>query len=329
MTKGSKNKKQIDEAVAPAATPTKATSKAAMMANIVNGMAAMPPAELLPYFEQMQAMIGKEAASIPDGTAQKNLASINSTGAVVSEELKEILANESLSEDTMERATVLFESAVGLRVASIKAELEESFEQRLDEEIDKTTEALLEQVDKYLTYVAEQWIKENKAAVKTSVKTELAESFISGLYTLFKEHHFVIPEEQVDAVEALSEEVKTLREKLNQKINENVEARKELEKFQKEDVITQETDGLALTQREKIKKLAEGVDFGNDVDTFRKKVKLLKESHFPTKKKEKTDEVITETVEGETAEKTEEVIDVAKVRSISALAKYMSQSVNK
>lgn len=322
-----KSKKQIDEqAVAPEATPTKASSKAWMMANVVDGMMKMAPADLEPHFQEWMDLIGKENQVIPDGTAEKNLASVKSTNAVVSEELKEILETETLSEETKERAAVLFEAAVSTKVAFIKAQLEEDNEKRLDEEIDKINETVLAQIDQYLTYVAEQWVKENKVQVKRTIKTELAESLIRGMYQVFKEHNVSIPDEQVDAVEALSEEIESLRKKLNDQINENITFSKELEQYKKDEVISKETEGLALTQVDKIKKLAEGIDFGNDLETFRKKVKILKESQVPTSKlKTTTTELVQEVIEEEQKEDTNK----KSVSDMKSLARYITNSVNR
>lgn len=324
MSKGTKSKKVVEEAVAPQATPTPATSKAMMMANIVDGMAKMSAPDLLPFFEKWQAMIGHEADTIPNGAAAKNLASIKSGGAVVSEEIKSILESESLSDETKEKAAVLFEAAVGTRVALIQAQLEEENEKKLDEHIDQMNETLMSQVDQYLTYVAEQWIKENKADVRRSLKTELAESFIRGLHNLYQEHGVSIPDDQIDAVEALTEEIEKLKSKLDEQVNENIQNKNLLEKYQRDDVIKQETEGLALTQVEKVKKLAEGVE-GSDMETFRRKVKLLRESQFPTSKPApKVDEPVVaaqETVEKKTTG--------SPYSDMKSLAAFMKASVNK
>jgi len=325
MSTAKKPKKKLDEqAVAPTATPTQATSKAWMMANVVDGMMKMAPADLLPYFEQWQAMIGKEADAIPDGTADKNLATVNSAGVAVTEELKEILETETLSEETKERASVLFEAAVSTRVAFLQAKLEEDNEKRLDEEIDKINSTVLGQIDQYLTYVAEQWVKENKVQVKRTIKTELAESLIRDLHKVLVEHNIDIPADKVDAIEALSEEVKELRQKLNDQINENISVSKQLQDFRKEEVIKQETDGLALTQVEKVRKLAEGIDVGSDMEVFRKKVKILKESQTGAKTPRKDEVPPQEVIEEET-----KIPGKTDVRDMKSLAQFISRSVNK
>ena len=321
MSKGTKKKSLNEDSISPQAFPTAATSKAAMMANIINGIAAIPQPDLLPFFEKFQALLGQEASSIPDGTADKNLQSVNSANAAVNEELAAILESETLTEDFRDRASVLFESAVSTRVALVKAELEESNEAKLNEEIDRINETVLDQVDKYMTYVAEQWIKENKVAVNNSIRTELAESFIGGLSKLVNEHYFTIPDNQVDAVEALTEEIKSLQEKLNLQIDENISVKNQLDTFQKDEVLRQETSGLAATQVERIKELAEGVTFKDSAE-FRKKVRILKESNFPSAPTKTTvlNEVVTDPVS----------TDVKPAgNSMQSLASLISKSVKK
>lgn len=283
MTKPVK-KKKLNEAVEPQATLTDASSKSAIMAQVVNGMANLSAGDLTKFFTQWQAMIGHEADSIPDGTADKNLASVNSSGAI-KEDLGAILNGETLSEEIKEKTAVLFEAAVATKVGLIKAELEEQYETRLNEEIDTLNTTLAEQVDEYLTYVAKKYIKENRTAVRNSIRTELAEDFIRGMKSLFDEHYVSIPEDQVDAVEALSEEVRKVKEINNSLVQENIEKTKQLESYLKEQAIKEVSEGLAMTQVEKLKKLCEGVDFNNDVETFKKKVKILREEHIDKKGK--------------------------------------------
>ena len=293
MSKGKTTKRVITEAEAPQAYPTEASSKAMMMANVVNGMAQMTPLDLSKFFTDWQAMIGHEADSIPNGAAAKNLASINSSQAVT-EELNEILAGETLSEDIKAKTAVLFEAAVGTRVGVIRAEIEDEHDRILNEEIDEINETLTNQIDQYLTYVAEQWMKQNQAAVNSSIKSELAEDFIAGLYRLFSEHHVSIPENQIDVVESLTDEIANLREQLNIQIEENIQFSRARDVNLKEKVVAEITEGLAQTQISKIKKLAEGVDFGNDIEAFRNKVKILREAHFGSGKAVKPTKVLTE-----------------------------------
>ena len=282
-----KDKKVITESIEPTAFPTEATSKAALMANVLDSMGKMSMVDMTYLFNAAQELVGKEASSIPDGTAQKNLASINSTNAVISEELKEILEKETLSEETKEKASVLFETAVNTKVALLEAELQEIHEEILEEEIETILETLTEQVDQYLTYVAKTWMKENKPAIDRSIRTELAESFISGWHKLCAEHYVQIPDEQVDAVEALTEEIENLKSQLNTQITENIEVNKKLQSFEREEALKEVSDGLVLTQFEKLKKLSEGIDYDN-IETFKRKVKILKESHFDSNGKKKT-----------------------------------------
>ncbi len=316
MSKG-KTKKQIEEAVAPQATPTDASSKAMMMAQIVNGMAQMSPMDMTHFFTQAQALIGTEASSIPDGTAQKNLASVNSAGAV-KEDLDNILAGEQLSEELKEKASTLFEAAINTRVALKEAEIEELYENRLNEEIDILTEEFTEKADQYLTYVAEQWLKENKTQVDTSIRTELAEEFIKGLFNLFNEHYVTIPEDKTDVVETMAEEIATLRQRLDDQINENIETKKKLEVYSRDEALKEVSEGLALTQAAELKKLTEGFDSA-DLEGFKKKALILREQHFKSKPKNSTAQVITENAPLKTEEKSNNP-------SMSRLVEFMRNS---
>jgi hypothetical protein len=277
MVKKTKEKTINEQAQSPQAFPTEATSKAMLMANVLDVMGKMSRMDLTKWHDQAMAMIGHEADSIPSGTAAKNLASVGSSGAV-NEELAEILAGENLSEDFRSKAAILFEAAVGAKVAVKTAEIEEMFESRLNEEIDQVSTGLQEKVDMYLSHVAKEFIKENKVQVRQTIRTELAEDFITGMYKLFTEHYVSIPEDRVDVVEALSTKVKELQEELNHQINENIEKAKQLEGFQKGEALEEVSEGLAMTQKDKLKKLSEGIAYSGNMDEYKNKLKVIRES---------------------------------------------------
>lgn len=313
----SKSKKTvIREAESPVATPTEATSKAMMMANIVNGMAKMTPLDLTYLHNAAMDLIGKEASSIPNDAAAKNLASVNSSDAI-KEDINEIFPGEALSEDMKEKAATLFEAAVNARVIEKEGAIEQRYEDRLNEEVDKINDTLLGQVDQYLTYVAEQWMKQNKVAVDQSIRTTLAEDFISGLHRLVSEHYVTIPEDRVDVVEALSVKVQELEEKLNVQINENIEKSEKLKTYEKEEAIQEVSEGLAMTQIDKLKKLSEGVDFGADIETYKKKLRVIRENYFKSNSGKRKSEMIVES--GSTGNVPSSGID--------ALAQYIANSV--
>jgi len=289
-------KKVISEAEAPQAFPTEATSKAIMMANVLDAMGRMSQMDLTDWHNQAMALIGHEADQIPDGTADRNLKSTNSNQAI-KEELSEILGSDTtLSEEFKSKASVLFEAAVSQQVSVKTAEIEELYESRLNEEIDEINDKYLQHVDQYLTYVAKNYIKENKLEIHNTIRTELAEGFIQGMFQLFSEHYVSIPEDKVDIVEALSEKVYELEDKLSTIINENIEKESELEKFSREQALEEISEGLALSQKVKLKQLTENISMDGDIDLFKKKLKTIRES-FITKNPVKA--TIEDTFEGD------------------------------
>lgn len=230
--------------------------------------------------------------NIPDDAAAKNAASVqmkgNAAAAVmpnlsqaVKEELSEIFGSQELSEDFQDKATTLFEAALHAKVSVHMAELEEQFEEKLEEAV----EGLVEKLDHYISYVAEEWVKENEVAIEASIKTEMTESFMEGLKELFAEHYIDIPEEKVEIIEALAEKVEELEDDLNEQVNSNIELVEMLKDYNRQEIFNEVAEGLALTQIDKFKTLAESVDFNLDDDDYKQKLETIKESYFSVKTK--------------------------------------------
>lgn len=235
--------------------------------------------KLLPVLQQNSQ---SAAASIPDGTAEKNAASIAMKG-VVQEELTEIFGGEELTEDFKERITVLFEAAVSSKVAVALTEAEEKFNELLNEQADVMTTDLIEKVDRYLTYVAEEWMTENEIAIESGIRTEIAEQFIHGLKDLFQEHYIDVPDEKIDVVESLTQRTKDLESELNEVLAEKIKLEEAMAHSVMEDVFTDVADGLAMTESSKFRTLAESVEYDGDVDAYKKKLNIIKEKHFNKK----------------------------------------------
>ena len=182
---------------------------------------------------------------------------------------------------------------------------------------------LSEKVDGYLTYVVEEWMKENELAIERGIRAELVEDFMSGLKTLFTEHYIDLPEEKVDMVDDLFTKVEELETSLDEEINRGVELQKELAQFKKDDALKQATKDLADSDSEKISKLAEGIEFENS-EQYIEKLNVLKESYFPksdavTSEITETDETIE--VQGE---ETPEKLDESMAHYTSAIRRYNS-----
>ena len=218
----------------------------------------------------------------------------------MNEHVEALFSGEELSEDFMNKAKTILEAAVASKMQSEIARLEEAYAAALEEEVASIQEELSNNVDDYLNYVVEQWVTDNEVAIEAGLRSELTEDFISGLRQLFAEHYIDIPEEKVSVIEELGSRVEELEEKLNEEIDRNVELTKVLSESTKESVLHDMTEGLTATQAEKLKSLAEGVEFVN-ADTFATKVQTLRENYFPSGVKAQTElDTIIPGTEGQT-----------------------------
>ena len=199
----------------------------------------------------------------------------------MSEHVDALLAGEELSEEFRAKATAIFEAAVKQKVAEEVAVLEEAFAATLEEEVGRIEEELSTNVDDYLNYVVEQWTSENEVAIEASLRSELTEEFISGLRNLFVEHYIDIPEEAVSVVEEMGNKVAELEEKLNEEIERSIALSKMLNESQSNEILFNACDGLTDTQAEKLKSLAEGIEYA-DANEYAQKVSILKENYFST-----------------------------------------------
>jgi len=198
-----------------------------------------------------------------------------------------VSADADLSEEFKEKAATIFETAVKTRLAEKGKEIQAKADKEVDEKVSAVKEELVEKVDSYLNYVVEEWIKDNKLAIDKGIRSEIAEDFISGLKTLFKEHYIDVPEEKYDVLEAMAQEKEELEKKLNEEIAKNVEISKSNLSFSKEKIFSEASNGLADTEAEKLKDLAENIEFKDEKD-FSKKLDTIKESYFPKVNSETT-----------------------------------------
>ena len=193
-----------------------------------------------------------------------------------------LLQGEELSEEFQSKAKTIFETAIKTKVAEIKEELQESYATALVEELDKIKAGLTERVDGYLEYVADEWIQENKIQVEAGLKTEMTESFLEGMKSLFEEHYVTIPEEKYDVLNSMVDKLDEMESKLNEQIDRNVALNRRLAESTADVIFADVAEGLADTQKEKLATLAENVEFESETD-YREKLGTLKESYFPSK----------------------------------------------
>jgi len=198
----------------------------------------------------------------------------------VKEDVDALVEGEDLSEEFKGKAAAVFEAAVKSKMRSEVERISEAYQEEKDQEVDAFKDELTEKVDTYLNYVVDEWTKENELAIERGLKGEIAEDFISGLKQLFEDHYIDVPDEKYDVLEAQSEKIAELEEKLNESIQKNVEMTENNSLLVREQVISEVSEDLAQTEIEKFKGLVEDVDF-TDEESFREKLSTLKESYFP------------------------------------------------
>ena len=200
----------------------------------------------------------------------------------VEEDLQALIAGEELSEEFQDKARTIFETAIKTKVVEIKEELNESYAKALVEELDTIKTGLTERVDSYLEYVADEWVQENQLAVEAGLKTEMTESFMEGMKSLFEEHYVTIPEEKYDVLNSMVDKLDEMEGKLNEQIERNMALNSRLAESTADVIFADVAEGLADTQKEKLATLAENVEFESESD-YREKLGTLKESYFPSK----------------------------------------------
>lgn len=223
----------------------------------------------------------------------KKLSGTTSESVNYVEELSNLFGD-TVSESFIVEASTIFEAAVALKVD----EIEQHYAATLDEEVESYKNELKEQVDQYLTFAAQEWLNENEVAIETSLKNELTEEFMEGLKNLFAEHYMEIPSDKVDVLETLSAKVEELEDRLNESLNDKIQLKAELSNYEMQEAFAEVSEGLALTQVEKFRTIAENLEFGGDIDTFKNKLVTVKEQYFSGKKSTNSN-ILTEEFEGD------------------------------
>jgi len=200
----------------------------------------------------------------------------------IEEDVNALLEGEELSEEFKDKAKLVFESALRTKISEIKESIEEKYAQVLAEEVEKIKETLTERVDAYLEYVSGEWLTENELVIERGLKEELTESFLVGMKNLFEEHYVQIPEEKYDVLESMVEKLDDMETKLNEQIEKNVSLNKRLAESVADGIFDEVSEGLALSQKEKLASLAESVEFESD-EEYREKLETLREAYFPSR----------------------------------------------
>jgi len=210
----------------------------------------------------------------------------------VEEDVNALLTGEELSEEFKEKTKTIFEAAVKSKIAEETKKIEETFEARFTEQVETVKSELAEKMDKFLTYVAEEWKKENEIELHNGIKLEMMQSFMDGMKNLFEENYVELPEEKYNVMQEMTDKLDEMEAKLNEQIETNMSLNGKINSFVKESVVTEVSKGLADTQAEKFASLAEGVEFESE-ESFKSKLETIKESYFPKAKVELKEDIAT------------------------------------
>ena len=200
----------------------------------------------------------------------------------VDADIQALIQGEELSEDFQEKARMIFETAINAKVATIKEEMEANYATVIEEQVTEFKNELTERVDSYLEYVASEWIEENQLSVEEGLKAEMSESFLVGMKQLFEEHYVSIPEDKYDVLESMVNKLDEMEGKLNEQIDRNVALNKRLAESTSDGILSDVSEGLAVTQKEKLASLAESVEFESETE-YREKLVTLREAYFPSR----------------------------------------------
>ena len=266
-----------------------------------------------------------EKASAGSGSAAPNGAPFKATEAKdieidgnFSEDLNALVESEAtLSDEFKAKTAVIFEAAVKSKLAEEINRLETEYTEQLSEEVEKTKSDMVEKVDSYLNYVVEQWVEDNKVAIQSGLRTEIAENFMNKMKDLFTESYVDVPEAKVDLVDELATANEELETKYNDAVQKAIEMNEKVESYQREAIIREASKDLAETQIEKLNKLAESVEFESE-EKFKDKVNTLKESYFNQKTAKSP---IAENTEDESADAETVEVSPAMEAYVSAIRK--------
>ena len=282
-------------------------SKKDLMAAMHKKMEGMHKKDLMAAYKMNMGMHEET-----DDNIEERISDIN-----VKEDVSALISGEDLSEEFKIKAATIFEAAVKSKIRSEVERMEESYAVQLEEATEVVKEELSEKVDGYLSYVVEEWMRENEIAVERGLKGEIAEDFISGLKQLFEDHYIDVPDEKYDILEAQSEKIFELEEKLNSSIEENIERKKVVESLTRDAIMYEMSEELTVTEMEKFKSLTEELEFVSE-ESFRQKLDTLKEGYFPKTGGEETFAI----VDGDSEEPAQDIDTTDTIKSyLSAISR--------
>ena len=229
--------------------------------------------------KQVESM-EKEMSEAEEKEVKKETAQDKVKDMDMKEDVAALTDGEDLSEEFKQKAATIFESAVKAKLVDEIEKLEADYDKKVEKKKDEVKEEIVDKVDAYLNYVVESWMKDNELAIEKGLRNEITEEFIGGLKNLFETHYINVPQEKYDVLENQAAEINSLKDKLNESIEKNVELNQKINEFAREDIISDVASDLAETESEKLKGLAENIEY-KDAASFRKSVETLKNSYYP------------------------------------------------
>lgn len=323
---GNLNKDQLGNLYKGLSGPEGQAGRSADKSGGEGGQVSTSPTAVKPVTSATLANAGGSAPyahNSSTGTGEKGQIRTSPTSVVAKEDVEEIFGGDELSEELKEKAVIVFEAAINARLVTEVARLEEEFEAALEESVEEIRKEIVENVDKYLSYAVEEWVEENQVAIDTGLKSEMAEELIHGLKSIFEANYIDIPETKVDVVAEMAEKIEDLESRLNEEIEKNITLEQTKQVLEVDGIFESVCEGLAKTQVEKLRTLAEGIVF-ESADEFERKVSIIKETYFPANKPSTSESMITEEVDTDD--------DSDRVQATGAMANYvqtLSKSVKK
>ena len=288
--------------------------------NVVNNRKGKTGAMKAEEAEVVDEVIEEEETSTEEVVAETEVKEEEVIEEInIEDDVNALLGGEELSEEFREKAKLVFETALGAKVAEVKEALEAKYQETLEEKIAAEKTALSERVDSYLEYVADEWFTENALAVEQGLKTDMTESFLSGMHSLFEEHYVSIPEDKYDVLESMVEKLDDMETKLNEQIEKNINLNSRLGESVADGILGDVSEGLASTQKEKLASLSESVEFESE-ESYREKLETLKESYFSGKAPSSKSETLSEGVDSADAPDVSNSMS-AYLKSLSAFKK--------
>ena len=268
-----------------------------------------------PEAEEMKMKKDDDLAGAPNQKKKMKKEDTEVEELNIEDDVNALLGGEELTEEFKAKAKTIFEAAINAKVSEVRATLEEEFEERLAEQVTAEKEALQERVDSYLEYVSDEWMEENQLAIEHGLKSELTESFLTGMRGLFEDHYVNIPDDKYDVLETMVEKLDDMETKLNEQIEKNINLNNRLAESVADGIFESVSEGLASTQKEKLASLAESVEFESE-EEYREKLETLKEGYFTSK---------TSTTQTETLSEGESAAPVSYTGSMEAYLKTLSK----